>query len=131
MNHTTHHTENEFDSSVVEDGGVVYEATTSQKNKALKLAFSLYEVGRKRERLDKDDGSFFDLQHQLLMTIYEIQHVTLQAERDRLREAIQAMKDAYCKEDVFLENNKPYDWHGYSHATRDILALLSNTPEHD
>lgn len=52
----------------------------------------------------------------------------------RMKEWVETRRKEYCKEDVLLEKNKPYDWHGYSHACRDFLSALPtiifNTQEH-
>ena len=53
---------------------------------------------------------------------------TRSLERKRVAEEIvgigEGMKKEYCKEDVFLEKNKPYDWHGYSHALSHVIAKV-------
>jgi len=50
-------------------------------------------------------------------------HQALAEDRERVVGMIKKNRDKYCKKGIWDEN-KPYDWHGYQHASNDLLASL-------
>jgi hypothetical protein len=38
---------------------------------------------------------------------------------------VEGEKQRYCKEDVLLQKNKPYDWHGFSHGCDTVINIIA------